>query len=325
MGVIISSVPYKSQYDDDAEEFRNDCGPASLAMILRAFGVNVSTDAVYNKTGTKANRYVSVGQLMRAGLSYGVPFDYFYDWSIEQLQESLRQGHALITLVHYGAWSQINPGISTQNPFQGPHFVVVLGYDEKHIYVNDPLWRDDRRAEGYRRAWTHAEFMAAWQSNHLDGNRDRSGILSQRTLPIKEFEKFETVAPSKFESNPQEAQRLQAWIRFFSLPQPDLHNPASMNAYQSAMSKWGQRIARHKLSQDDDLILIAQKYYGDPNKWEAILAFNGLTQSDTLHDGAILKIPEPLENPARIPLEEMPRGGTFIHSDIQKQTQNSGA
>ncbi|GAG86338.1 unnamed protein product, partial [marine sediment metagenome] len=189
MGTLISSVPYKSQYDDDAVEFRNDCGPASVAMILHAFGIKVSTDNVYRKTGATANRYVSVGQLIRAGLSYKVPFDYFYGWSLEQLQDTLRKGHAIITLVHYGAWSQLNPGISTQNKFKGPHFVVVIGFDEKHIFVNDPLWRGTRRSEGYRRAWTHEQFMAAWESNHLDGNRERSGILSRRTLPTDKYGK----------------------------------------------------------------------------------------------------------------------------------------
>jgi uncharacterized protein YvpB len=154
MGLILSSIPYKSQYDPDASEFRNDCGPASLAMILHAFGINVSTNSVYRKTGTEANRYVSVSQLMRAGLSYGVPFDYFYNWSIEKLKEGLLAGHTMIVLVHYAGWSKINPGVSTQNTFEGPHFVTVVGFDDEHIFVNDPLWKEERRGEGYRKAWT---------------------------------------------------------------------------------------------------------------------------------------------------------------------------
>ena len=38
MGLIIPSIPYKSQYDDDASDFRNDCGPACVAMVLNALG-----------------------------------------------------------------------------------------------------------------------------------------------------------------------------------------------------------------------------------------------------------------------------------------------
>jgi hypothetical protein len=320
MGLILSSIPYKSQYDPDASEFRNDCGPASLAMILHAFGINVSTNSVYRKTGTEANRYVSVSQLMRAGLSYGVPFDYFYNWSIEKLKEGLLAGHTMIVLVHYAGWSKINPGVSTQNTFEGPHFVTVVGFDDEHIFVNDPLWKEERRGEGYRKAWTYKEFFAAWDSNHEDGNRDRSGIITQRTLPTKAYSKEDWPTPGRAEINPRELQRMQAWAYAFGVPNPDITSPASVNAYMAAMGKWGQRIASHKVSANDDLGILAHKYYGDPMKWDVILAFNGLAQSDTIHDGDLLRIPEPLEQPISLPMEQIPSGGTFRHSEIQKIT-----
>jgi len=318
MALLIPSIPYKSQYDPDASEFRNDCGPASLAMILQAFGINVSTNAVYRKTGTEANRYVSVSQLMRAGLSYGVAFDYFYNWTIEDLKEKLQQGRTMITLVHYGGWSKISPGVSTQNSFQGPHFVTIVGFDEENIYVNDPLWKEERRQEGYHKAWTYAEFLAAWDSNHEDGNRDRSGIVTQRTLPTKSYEEEAWPAPNRVQMDPREFQRMQAWSNLLGLPHADLTNPASVNAYIAAMGKWGLRIAQHKVEEHDDLGILAQKYYGDPMKWNVILAFNGLTQSDTIHDGDLLIIPEPLEQPIRVPIEAIPSGGTFRHSEIRK-------
>ncbi len=111
MGVIIPSIPYKSQIDPDAGDFRNDCGPPCLAMILHGPDVEVSTNAVYRKTGAKANGYVSVSQLMRAGRAYGVPFDYFNDWSMMHLQVAIKGGHPFIALVHYGEWVKIDPGI----------------------------------------------------------------------------------------------------------------------------------------------------------------------------------------------------------------------
>ena len=318
MGTIISSIPYKSQYDADASEFRNDCGPASLAMILQSFGVHVSTDAVYRKTGTKANRYVSIGQLMRAGLSYGVPFEYFYDWSLDQLMDRLSKGQPLITLVHYGAWSQLEPGVSTQNKFKGPHFVVVLGFDNQYIYVNDPLWKLERRNEGYRKAWSHDQFMQAWNSNHLDGNRDRSGIYSHRVLPTRGYKPADPNAASAIEFPSLEAQRMQAWIKYFSLPKPDAENPASLNAYQSAMSKWGKDYVEHTVTAEDDLTQIAERYYGDAEKWPVILAYNGLTESDTIFDEDVLRIPEPSrEAPSRTPDE--PRGGSLGTPQLEKE------
>ena len=107
MGRMIPGVPYKSQSDSDASDFRNDCGPACVAMILNGLGLNVSTNTVYRKTGAKANEYVSVSQMMNAAASYGIDFDYFYPWNLDDLMRSIMGGRAFIPLVHYGEWSKL--------------------------------------------------------------------------------------------------------------------------------------------------------------------------------------------------------------------------
>ena len=113
-------------------------------MILNGLGLNVSTNTVYRKTGAKANEYVSVSQMMNAAASYGIDSDYFYPWNLDDLMRSIMSGRAFIPLVHYGEWSKLG---LTQSSFTGPHFVVVVGFDERYIYVNDPLWKDSRRTK----------------------------------------------------------------------------------------------------------------------------------------------------------------------------------
>jgi uncharacterized protein YvpB len=320
MGVIIPSVPFKSQYDPDAGEFRNDCGPASLAMVLAAFGVNASTNAVYRRTGAKANNYVSIAQLMRAAQSYELVFDYFHAWNVQQLIDVLNTGRVAIALVHYGAWSQINAGISTQNPFTGPHFVTVVGADDKYIYVNDPLWKDNRRTHGFRKAWTHAEFYAAWSSCHLDGNRDCSGILTQAALPVSAYGSGSGPASRQFALDPQTANRIRAWAYFNNAPQPALENPATANAYLTVMGGWGTRVVRHTVVENDDLSMLAFHYYGDGLRWRVILAFNGLEGADAIADGDVLLIPQPLESPLPIPPNRRPSGGVSgLDMQLEKQ------
>ena len=311
MGRIIPSIPYKSQYDPDADEFRNDCGPACMAMVLSAFGISASTNAVYRKTGATPNNYVSVGQLMRAAQSYGVTLDYIFGWTVDRLAEAVQAGQAVIALVHYGAWSQINPGISTQNTFEGPHFVVVVGADDENIYVNDPLWKEARRNQGFRKAWTHSQFAAAWGSNHLDRNRDYSGILTQKSLTTVPFDPAAWPPIPEFKLDPADICRIRAWAYFFNAPQPVLDNPATANAYLTVMRGWGSLVARHTVTENDDLGLLALKYYGDPRKWQVILAFNGLNPGDVIVDGDLLLIPQPLERPVSIPEERVPIGGTL--------------
>jgi nucleoid-associated protein YgaU len=311
MGTIIPSIPYKSQYDPDASEFRNDCGPACIAMVLQAFGISASTNAVYRKTGAPANVYVSVGQLMRAAQSYGVGFDYFYGWTVSRLAQTVQTGKAVVALVHYGGWSQINPGISTQSTFQGPHFVVVVGADEDNIYVNDPLWKEDRRSQGFRKAWTHSQFYAAWASNHLDRNRDCSGIIIQKSLPTASYDPVSWSPRNEFKLDATAIWRIRAWAYFYNALQPALDNPAVVNAYLTVMAGWGSQVAPHTVAEGDDLGLLALHYYGDPLKWQAILAFNGLNTGDVISDGDVLLIPQPLESPVAIPPERLPIGGTL--------------
>jgi hypothetical protein len=314
MGVIIPSIPYKSQLDPDASDFRNDCGPACLAMILNAAGVAVSTNTVYRKTGAKANDYVSVSQLMRVGRAYSVPFDYFYPWNLDRLKQSIDEGKAPITLVHYGAWSQIDPGVSTQNTFKGPHFVVVVAYDDENIYVNDPLWKGDRRSEGEHKRWTYEEFNSAWGSANKDGNRNFSGIVCTKALPTEFFggEAEEPVPPPPppFEIDPVTQRRILAWCAFNKIPIPNLTIPAVATAFTQAIGDWGLRVLVHTVDETDTIPLIALRYYDDPMKWDVLVYFNGMTFADPIHDGDVLVIPEPMEREVVIPEEEKPTGGT---------------
>lgn len=324
MGIIIPSIPYKSQYDPDANAFRNDCGPACLAMLLNAFGYSASTNVVYAKTGAKPNNYVSVAQLMRVALSYQVPFDYYARWNLDQLLDAVHKGKGIIALVHYGAWSQINPGISTQNTFEGPHFVVVVGADDQHIFINDPLWKEMRRSQGFRKAWKHNQFMEAWSRNQEDGNTPGCGLVSQQSLPTAPYGSGAWSPLVNFTLDTETIHRIRAWAYFNNAPQPNLDNPATVNAYMTVMGGWGTRIAYHRVCSDDDLSTIALHYYNDPLKWRVILEFNGLSPNDTISDGDELLIPQPLETPIEIP--DKPSGGTFQQfAWIEKQKSKKDA
>lgn len=215
-GIIIPSIPYKSQKDPDAIVYVNDCGPAALAGILNAHGLNLTTDEVYRATGAPPDRYVSIGQMKRAAASYDIPFEYFSSSNLYELKQLVKEGKAPIALVHYGAWAQIEPGVSTQSSFTGPHFVVVVGYDDEHIYVNDPLWWGDRRSEGEHKRWTYDEFNAAWGSAHKDDNRDFSGIFC--TVPLATEVLGEVVTPPEPQEPPIDGDEIhnQAIEDFYS-------------------------------------------------------------------------------------------------------------
>jgi predicted double-glycine peptidase len=299
------NIAYKSQYDTDAVASRNDCGPACLAMLLNALGVAATTDAVFQRTGAASDGYVSMAQLMRVGESYGAPLEFRHGWKLFDLRARLDLARPMIALVHYGAFSELEPGVSTQSQFKGPHFVLVVGYDEAHVMVHDPLWTGARRDEGAFRRWPYAVWEAAWSRCHEDCdpqgrcNPDQAVLISVRGLSRT----LRAQVPADL------VRRLRAKAAFDGLPEPNLTQPASLNRLREALGQWGRRAVPHRVSSTDTLWRLAKAYYGDGARLNVIQSFNGLAPADVIHDGQVLFIPEPLLNGALAP-DRLPRGAT---------------
>jgi uncharacterized protein YvpB len=160
----ILDVPYRSQWDEDANKSTTDCGPACLAMVLNYYDIHLSINQLFTATGVRPGRYVGFGQLQRVAQDYGLAFTYSVNRKLDDLKRYIDEGKPSIALVKYSFWSQIEPRISTQDSFTGPHFVVVVGYGDGNIYVNDPNYWPPRREEGYRKAWSEVLFNLAWSN-----------------------------------------------------------------------------------------------------------------------------------------------------------------
>lgn len=174
----ILGVPYRSQWDDDANKSRTDCGPACLAMVLGYYGTQVAINELLAATGAAPGQYVSFGQMQRVARPYGVTFDYAVNHTLDDLKRWVGEGKPAIALVRYGVWSRIRPRVSTQDTFTGPHFVVVVGYGEGNIYINDPNYWPPRREEGHRKAWSEELFNQAWS------NVGSAGLLNPNNSAI---------------------------------------------------------------------------------------------------------------------------------------------
>ncbi len=298
-------IAYKSQYDADAAASRNDCGPACLAMLLNALGVAATTDAVFQRTGAAADGYVSMAQLMRVGESYGAPLEFRKGWTLPDLRARLDLARPVIALVHYGAFSELEPGHSTQSQFKGPHFVLVVGYDDEHVIVHDPLWAGARRDEGAYRRWTNAVWAQAWGRCHEDCdpqgrcNPNQAVLISVRGLSRA----LRAQLPADL------VRRIRARAAFEGQPEPNLSQPDSLHHQRQALGKWGQRTVAHRVRSTDTLWRLAEAYYGEGEKLAVIQRFNGLAAADVIHDGQVLLIPEPLLSGA-VPPERQPVGRT---------------
>jgi nucleoid-associated protein YgaU/uncharacterized protein YvpB len=160
----ILDVPYRSQWDDDANKSTTDCGPACLAMVLDYYGKRANINELFDATGAEAGQYVGFGQLQQVARAYGVTFRYGANYRLNDLKRWIDEDKPAIALVKYSHWSELDAGVSTQDTFTGPHFVVIVGYGDGSIYINDPNYWPPRRGEGHRKAWSEVLFNLAWSN-----------------------------------------------------------------------------------------------------------------------------------------------------------------
>lgn len=169
-------VPYKSQWDQDAGRSNNDCGPASIAMVLNYYGEKLTTDAVHVLTEAGGG-LIGFSQLLTAIRALGYQGERLARQTPEVIKQYIDKDIPVIALVKYGSLE------STQDKkFKGGHFFVVVGYREDGYFVNDPNFKDDLRSHGDHHFFTKEEFERAWKDAEKDGNQPNSLIAIQRKV-----------------------------------------------------------------------------------------------------------------------------------------------
>jgi len=164
------SVPFRTQKDGDRFQGSN-CGPATLSMVLDAFGMqhgnaelrlltHTYQGTVGARTGTALQHMAHVAAdygLEPRGL-YQRPDgssakDGFARWTVDDIRDEVLAGRPVIPLVKF----RLLPG-HEDSPFRADHYVVVYGVDGDSFLYHDPIY--DSQWEGGAR-WMSAETLAA--------------------------------------------------------------------------------------------------------------------------------------------------------------------
>ena len=105
---------------------KNFCGAASLAMVFKYWGKNISQYSIADKIYDKSKKGISSKSLKSYSEERGF-LVFIYKGGLENIKENIKKGRPLIVALSAGA-----PG--------GFHYVVIVGYDENLslILVNDP-------------------------------------------------------------------------------------------------------------------------------------------------------------------------------------------
>jgi hypothetical protein len=137
------NVPYRSQEDPDARRFRNDCGPACVAMYIdwqrQQNGSQpqpVSIDMLASQTAlANSDTGLTTSALVTLATRYNVKLTLTDNLGLADIVSELNAGRPPLALIGYGPLL----GRENQGDSSG-HFVIITGYDANNLYLNDPDW-----------------------------------------------------------------------------------------------------------------------------------------------------------------------------------------
>lgn len=154
-------VPYRSQWDADAQLAHADCGPACVAMLLQWRGIQVKIHDITRETSLGPT---NAGQLIAAAAKHGLRITRLSDMTLADVERDIEAGKPLIALVHYADFGDCRQ----DTKYNGLHWLVVVGYDAQNIYINDPDYWSGRRLEGMQHPIARAVFERAWSNTMPD-------------------------------------------------------------------------------------------------------------------------------------------------------------
>ena len=107
----------------------NDCGPASIGMVLSYYGLPVNVQHISAATKPSPRSYMHVEQIGRYVSAYGLQTTNVRNANIGAAERLIRLGVPVIALTWYQQVGAV------------PHFRVVRGFDQKRelLYLADPL------------------------------------------------------------------------------------------------------------------------------------------------------------------------------------------
>lgn len=128
---MILSVPYVSQEGVGADQFRNDCGPACVSMVIEYLtGRKVSPDVLARKTKLPQNKDkgLNAADLLVLLGAERVRASARHSLTLQTLKAEIDTGRPVILLVNYKYFGGM--------PFG--HFALLIGYEGNEYVFHDP-------------------------------------------------------------------------------------------------------------------------------------------------------------------------------------------
>ncbi|MFN8526057.1 MAG: C39 family peptidase [Chloroflexota bacterium] len=168
-------VPFRTQLDGTAFAPVN-CGPASLSMVLAAFGVEVAPDVLRDYVNALSGDYspddgTSLHLLSSVAAEAGLQTMGASDrWTIPSVRDHVRLGHPVITLAKYRSL----PG-NGRSAVEFDHYVVITGSVGDDLIYNDAALPDN---QGQNLLMSSADLERAWHNSSIPRHAAAFGLAS---------------------------------------------------------------------------------------------------------------------------------------------------
>ena len=184
---FVLGVPFRTQIDGTDYSLVN-CGPASMSMVLAAYGIDVDPPSLRDYLNYLIGNYDTeigtslehLGRIAReAGLStlglYGRGG--YRAWTVNDVREYIRAGYPVITLTKY---RKLPGRLGAQTDFD--HYVVITGLAGEDFIYNDAAYATEY---GRNLLISPAELEQAWAASSIPRHGMAVGLGdSVRPLPI---------------------------------------------------------------------------------------------------------------------------------------------
>jgi ABC-type bacteriocin/lantibiotic exporter with double-glycine peptidase domain len=162
------AVPYRTQLDGNPYQHA-DCGPASLAMAMAAYGTVVPTRQLRARVNDAQGSWgdydagADISVLASIAAWYGLTPEGLGGagaprrWTLDDVRARLDAGQPVVAELRYRAL----PGHGGSS-YEGDHYVVLTGYDGDAFVYNDPV---DPTGRGMPLRISGAQLDRAWRGD----------------------------------------------------------------------------------------------------------------------------------------------------------------
>ncbi len=147
--ILLPGVPDVRQSTDYS------CGASALQAVLHYYGFEAREDTLMKACKTTSRYGTQPAGIVRAAKEKGFTAKIREGLSLDDLAAALQRGIPVIADIQ--AWvDKPKPGSSWLKRWEDGHYVIVIGMDDTHIYVEDPSLL------GCRGRIPRAEFIERW-------------------------------------------------------------------------------------------------------------------------------------------------------------------